>query len=103
GLGADVFVFNNEGESDNGKPDTIYDLSNVDTIDLSGIDANAGAAGEGAFTLVSAFTNTKGELMLSYDAVHDITSVLADITGDGLADMTIYLTGDKHAFTNFVL
>ncbi|MGZ8370078.1 MAG: calcium-binding protein, partial [Caulobacteraceae bacterium] len=103
GLGADVFVFNNKGESDNGKPDTIYDLSNVDTIDLSGIDANAGAAGEGAFTLVSAFTNTKGELMLSYDAVHDITSVLADITGDGLADMTIYLTGDKHAFTNFVL
>ena len=64
-------------------------------IDLQRIDPD--------LQLVSAFDGHAHELTLSYDAAHDRTSLQADLNGDGKADMTVWISGDHHDFTNFVL
>ena len=47
-------------------------------------------------------TNHRGEMTLSYDSGDDLTTILLDIDGNGVANMTIYLEGDQTGFNDFV-
>ncbi|WP_157403899.1 calcium-binding protein [Paracoccus sp. N5] len=97
GLGADQFVFLTLGESGVAAAgrDLIQDFSHAqgDRIDLRGIDANAGLAGDQAFRLIGerAFTGTAGELR--YERAGNVTTILADSNGDGRADFSVALNG----------
>jgi serralysin len=85
GAGADVFRFTELGGSD-----AILDFtSGTDTIDLSGIDADTGAAGDQAFGFVggAAFSGTAGELR-SYSS-GGAGFLAGDVDGDAVADFTI--------------
>ncbi len=93
GAGADRFVFTDILESPSGKTaDFITDFSVAqgDKIDLSGIDAIAGGADD-AFTFVSSFSGTAGEVMVVNNAKVMSSYVLADVDGDGKSDFQINL------------
>jgi Ca2+-binding RTX toxin-like protein len=92
GEGADTFVFALPTGAD-----LITDFQTGDRIDLSQIDAVSGnAAPDDVFTLVSFLTGTAGEIAVT--ALGSDTLILLDISGDGLADATIRLTG-AHGLT----
>ncbi|MFJ1291253.1 calcium-binding protein [Paracoccus yeei] len=97
GLGADQFVFLGLGESGVAAAgrDLIQDFSHGqgDRIDLRGIDAHAGLAGDQAFRLIGerAFTGAAGELR--YERTGNLTTILADANGDGRADFSVALHG----------
>jgi VCBS repeat-containing protein len=106
GTGADDFIFTLPGQS--GKTATTRDIITdfqvrVDDIDLSAIDANGAAAGNGRFSFVTAkgaaFTGKKGQLVWLQEnpagTARDKTIVMGDINGDGRADFHIELTGLK--------
>jgi Ca2+-binding RTX toxin-like protein len=85
GSGLDVFKF-----AELGGEDEITDFrKGQDKIDLSGIDANSGTAGDDAFVWIgrNAFTGTAGELR-SYREGRDYF-VAGDVDGDGVADFVI--------------
>jgi Ca2+-binding RTX toxin-like protein len=103
GDGADSFVYARTGDSVAGAADLITDLDNTDSISLRRIDADITVGGDDAFTLVGAFSNHAGELVVSYDAGTDLTSIQGDVDGDGFADLVITASGDHHDFTNFLL
>ena len=103
GAGADIFDFNSAAETTVDAYDWILDLQAADRIDLSGIDANANVAGDQAFTLVSAFTGTAGQIRLAYSSASGDTWVQGDVNGDSVADFRIRLTGDHRDYDNFVL
>ena len=87
-LGADRFVFNSISESARGAArDTIFDFSHAqgDRIDLSAIDANGTASGNGTFSFVGSdpFGGTRAELRYA-------SGVLSgDVNGDRVADFEI--------------
>lgn len=92
GTGADMFVYTSIWDSTPGtlNHDVITDfVSGEDKIDLSVIDANPVAAGDQAFTFVTAYTGSAGEVM--YDSATGLIS--ADINADGLTDIEIMLEG----------
>lgn len=95
GAGRDVFVFGDIADSRvaAGGRDTIFDFSIAqgDRIDLRGIDANTGLAGDQAFAFVgtTAFSGTAGELR--YQITAGDTFVYGDVNGDGRADFAIML------------
>ncbi|MGO4129097.1 calcium-binding protein [Inquilinus sp. YAF38] len=97
GAGADSFIFvtTTESPSTAAGRDLITDFSHAqgDRIDLSLIDANAGAAGDQVFTYLGtgAFTGVAGQLHIWTDAGKTIVS--GDVNGDKLADFAIALTG----------
>lgn len=101
GGGADVFAFDDGDLSTS--PDKIAKLQGADSIDLSQIDADAVTGGDQAFTLVGAFSGAAGQLVLSYDAGTNRTSIEMDINGDSAADYVIVTKGDHTGFSNFVL
>ncbi|MEQ1542928.1 MAG: putative Ig domain-containing protein, partial [Novosphingobium sp.] len=87
GSAADRFVFADVADSVTGaNRDRISDFARgTDLIDLSGIDANAGLAGDQGFAWIGAagFTGVAGQL-------HFTGGILAgDLNGDGLADFEI--------------
>jgi Ca2+-binding RTX toxin-like protein len=102
GDGQDTFLFD-DGGSSVGNPDLITDLSPFDIIDLSAIDAEAGAAGDQQFALVSHFTGAAGELEILYDSGGDVTRFLMDTDGDAIADQAIDAMGDGGGFSQFIL
>ena len=102
GSGADVFVYKALSDSTVANSDLITDLSNSDFIDLSAIDANTTVGGVQHFSLVDAFTNTAGQVTLTYNSGTNITSLQADTNGDGVADMLVRITGDHADFDNFI-
>ena len=102
GGGADTFDYNAVSDSTFAAYDRIYDLEAADIIDLSGIDANANVAGNQAFVKVAAFSNTAGQMTLTYNSGGGFTVLAADVNGDGVADMRIVLYGDHTAHSNFV-
>jgi Ca2+-binding RTX toxin-like protein len=102
GLGADTFVYTSLRDSLVDKADVITDLRATDHIDVSALDADTTMAGDQAFTLVAALDGHSGELAMSYDASTDVTHLLLDVTGDGVADSMIDLAGDQTGFTGFV-
>ncbi len=90
GAGKDVFAFTNVTDSSGANQDTITDFTRgVDKIDLSAIDANVFADGNQAFKFIASnavFTDP-GQLKFSGGVV------TGDVTGDGIADFSIALTG----------
>jgi Ca2+-binding RTX toxin-like protein len=100
GTGGDTFLFAwNDSPS---QPDLIKDLTNADAIDLTSIDVDPGSSYD-TFDLVSSFSNTPGEMRLTYDAVANRTSLLMDMDGDAAADMTILMSGQHTSFDNFLV
>ncbi len=106
GAANDVFDFNLVTET--GKTastrDIIKDFTHLgDDIDLSTIDANGTAAGNGVFSFQAAkgaaFTGVKGQLhWTQFNAagtINDKTIIEGDINGDKVADFQIELTGLK--------
>jgi Ca2+-binding RTX toxin-like protein len=102
GAGGDTFVFD-DLDSMLGASDRILDLQAQDTIDLSRIDANEGAAGNQAFMFVGAFSGAAGEATLKYAVGGDLTRLSLDTDGDGAADIVIIAAGDQREFSGFVL
>ena len=73
-------------------PDVIADIaSGSDKIDLGAIDANADTGTNDAFTFIGtgAFSNQAGQLRAV--TANGVTSVFADVDGDGSADLHIIL------------
>ena len=112
GAGADIFVFTSLGDSLNfvmrsdGKklvPDKLADfVSGTDKIDLSAIDANAGTAGDDAFTFLgtAAFTGHAGELR--YEVVQGQVHIYGDVDGDARIDFHIVASGTQLLATDFI-
>ena len=97
GGGADRFVYVATGESGIGaSADRITDFSHAqgDRIDLSGIDANGGAPGNGAFAFIGTglYTGVAGQLRCAVTSP-GVTTVAGDVNGDGVSDFHIALTG----------
>lgn len=103
GKGKNTYIFSALSDSTTAGSDTIEKLGLKDTIDLSAIDANSSASGNQAFKLVGAFTHHAGELVLTFHAGSDTTTIDMDVDGDGVADATISVNGDAHSFHHFVL
>ncbi|MGL4960572.1 MAG: calcium-binding protein [Inquilinus sp.] len=98
GAGADRFQFTAVGDSVVGtNADRITDFSRAqgDKIDLSGIDANTGAAGNQAFSFIgsSLFGHHAGELRAAVTSP-GVTTIAGDVNGDGVSDFHITLTGN---------
>jgi len=90
GGGADSFIWNSAGHSPPGKADTIADFQrNADLIDLRGIDANPGGAGDQPFTYIgtAAFSGTNGQVR--HESRADGVHVFGDVNGDAIADIEI--------------
>jgi Ca2+-binding RTX toxin-like protein len=65
-----------------------------DTIDLSGIDANAALAGDQAFTFIGTNAFTQGVVgQVRIEATSVGTWVYAETTGDGSVDFAVFLQG----------
>jgi serralysin len=94
--GADRFIFLATGDStsDSTTRDAITDFTHADgdKIDLSAIDANGSASGNGTFTLISGgFGGHAGELRLN--AVSAGLQVQGDVNGDKVADFVVVVSG----------
>jgi Ca2+-binding RTX toxin-like protein len=105
GTDGDLFRFSPGDTGTGAAADTITDFVNyADKIDLIGIDANSGAAGDQAFSWIgtAAFSGTAGELRYYFDGTD--TWIQGDYTGDGISDFDIVLTGSVTLFaTDFYL
>jgi Ca2+-binding RTX toxin-like protein len=97
--GNDAFVFNTVAESQAGATtrDTILDFTGSDVFDLRGIDANALATGNQAFSFIgsAAFTGA-GQLRFEADGLGN-TLVQADVNGDLASDFEVLLQGTTRA------
>ena len=96
GAGNDTFKFASAAAA-NG--DTIVGFQTGDRIDLSGIDANSGTAGNQAFTLVTGALQTgAGKLVVSHEtrADGDHTVIEGHVDGNDVADFRIDLTGSHN-------
>ncbi|TSD87758.1 hypothetical protein FFK22_015800 [Mycobacterium sp. KBS0706] len=96
GTGADRIYFTALGDSVVGaNADVITDFSHTqgDRVDLTGIDANAGAAGDQAFSFIGSglYTGVAGQLR--YAVANGITTIAGDVNGDKVSDFHIILTG----------
>jgi Ca2+-binding RTX toxin-like protein len=96
GVGADRFVYSAVGDSAVGaNRDVITDFSHAqgDRIDLSAIDGNGAAPGNGVFTFIGTglFTAVAGQLR--YAVGGGQTVIAGDANGDGVSDFHIALTG----------
>ncbi|HEY5796726.1 MAG TPA: calcium-binding protein, partial [Bosea sp. (in: a-proteobacteria)] len=104
GTGNDTFRFLDAAGADG---DTILDFEPGDRLDVSGIDADAGAGGNQAFTLIpgQAFT-ASGQLMVTYETREgvDYTIVSGNVGGSLEEDFQVELKG-SHNLTgaNFTL
>jgi hypothetical protein len=93
--GADTFKWMTADDSAVGK---------ADKIDLSGIDARSATPLESdsfAWLGTGAFTGTAGQLR--YEMSGGSANVYGDVTGDGVADFHLILTGATPLQTDFVL
>jgi uncharacterized protein len=92
GPGSDSYLYQDPGQSTGASRDSILGFAAGDKIDLSGIDANGSAAGEGAFSFVgaAAFSGVAGELRAVQSGGSWI--IEGDVNGDGVADLLIAVT-----------
>jgi serralysin len=94
--GADTFQFSDLAESGvaGSQRDVVRDFApGIDTVDLSGIDADSLLAGDQAFAFIGAgpFSGAAGELRYVNTATKTI--VHADVDGDGGADFAMLFNG----------
>jgi Ca2+-binding RTX toxin-like protein len=107
--GADTFLYRDAAHSTVAASDTVLDLTLGDLIGLSGIDADAAAAGDQAFAFIgsAAFTGQAGQLRAEQSGTRPGTwTVQGDTDGNGAADFQLFVTvTDSHALTtaDFVL
>jgi Ca2+-binding RTX toxin-like protein len=101
--GADRFVFtaladslatSGPGVGEGLTADWVRDFSAAegDRIDVSGIDADAGLAGDQAFVLVSAFSGQRGQAVLRQVTPGE-TLLQLDVDGDGASDFDLRISG----------
>ncbi|MBU1305873.1 MAG: VCBS repeat-containing protein, partial [Alphaproteobacteria bacterium] len=105
GAGADTFVFSAMAESPTGgNRDVITDFESIDTIDLTGIDANATLAGLQGFTFIGLSSGTSvGQGQLKLQQWAGITYLLGNAGTDTVADFQVELTGLHNLTTdNFI-
>jgi Ca2+-binding RTX toxin-like protein len=100
GGSSDAFIYTNVIDSTTGSIDTITDLNIVDMIVLDAIDADSILGGDQDFVPVLAFTNTAGELTVTYQEGKDRTVFAGDTDGDGDGDLIIYASGDQSGHDN---
>lgn len=103
GADDDTFIYQAVGDSGKKGVDTITDLSAGDTIDLHLIDASTKTDGDQAFHIVAKLKGHAGEMTVVYDADHDRTIVSMDVNGDQEADTIIWINGDHHTYSGWVL
>jgi serralysin len=104
GAGADNFLFLKAADSNLYGDDKVRDFSRKehDKIDLSAVDANGTAAGNGEFHLIgdNDFSGQRGQLRI--ETKNGVTRIQGDTDGNGLTDFTISLDGRidlaKHDF-----
>ena len=93
--GADRFIYRGIKDTTVAAPDFIAGFSHIegDAIDLSAIDANGNAAGDGKFHFIgtAAFSHTAGELR--FEKTGGNTFITGDVNGDAVADFQIELGG----------
>ena len=103
GFGADTFVFAASSDAAPTARDVILDFGAGDRIDLSGIDANTGLAGDQGFTLNNQ-TGHAGDMAMFYDAQGDRTVVLLYTDNSGQASSILELAGNHGLTTSdFIL
>ena len=92
GAGEDVFRFLSASGADG---DTILDFEPGDRLDLSGIDANSGTAGNQSFTLVTGSLSGAGQLMVTHETRDgvDYTIVSGNVSGGDGEDFSLELKG----------
>src|SRR6185295_14196322 len=98
GQGGDTFVYTTANESTATSHDTIFDFdenTGGELISLTAIDANTNAGGDQAFVFDSAQNAgvVNNHVTWFQDVAHNQTVIQADNNGDGIADLTIILTG----------
>ncbi|MFC3077021.1 hypothetical protein ACFODL_02845 [Phenylobacterium terrae] len=106
GAGADRFVIANAAHSTAAAPDRVldFDWSLGDLVDVSGVDANPGVAGDQAFEFVGAFTGTAGQVRPVIDYGMNQTRLEFDINGDGVGqEMVVILSGHQPMGAGLVL
>jgi Ca2+-binding RTX toxin-like protein len=103
GAGKDKIVYFSLSDSTVEAPDLIKGLQAIDRVTLASIDANVNVDGDQRFSLVSAFTHTAGEAVITFDSGENTTLLELDVNGDGMADGAIAMAGDQTDFTNFAL
>ncbi|TBZ36055.1 calcium-binding protein [Rhizobium leguminosarum] len=106
GIGEDTFILKAPTETGSGlNRDGITDFQHgVDKIDISAIDANGSAAGNGTFHFQAQenalFDHKAGALAWHYDdhagTASDVTVIQADMNGDGIHDFEVQLKGLVH-------
>lgn len=99
GAGNDKFVFNSEKDADG---DTILGFQPGDKIDLSGTDANNGASGNQAFTLVAGSTlSGAAQLIVTHETRDDgdYTVVQGSVDGDNSAELRLSIKGNHNLTT----
>ncbi|SFJ28160.1 Ca2+-binding protein, RTX toxin-related [Phyllobacterium sp. CL33Tsu] len=99
GAGNDTFRFLSAGDADG---DTIAGFQPGDKIDLGGIDANGGAAGNQSFTLVAGSTlSGAAQLVVTHETREDgeYTIVQGSVDGDSGAELRLSIKGN-HDLTN---
>ncbi|MCX7096080.1 MAG: calcium-binding protein [Methylobacter sp.] len=103
GAGADVFRYLETAQSSSFL-DSITDLTNLDIIDFSAIDAAANIAGDQAFILSNDGTwHATGQGEVRLYQLGGNTNLEVDVNGIGFANMIIQIVGDHANFQNFVL
>jgi Ca2+-binding RTX toxin-like protein len=103
GKGIDTFRFTDVADSGGSLIDEIQDLSKLDVIDISAIDANWEVDGDQAFLLVKHLTGHAGEASLVYDKNEAVTLLELDTDGDGVANSEIVIDGNGSKHTDFIL
>jgi Ca2+-binding RTX toxin-like protein len=96
GAGEDIFVF---GSTAAAHGDTIRGFEAGDKIDLSGIDANAGVAGNSSFTLESGqATTAPGQIVVTHETREDgeYTVVSGNTAGDNAPEFRISISGNHN-------
>ena len=97
GGGADQFIYTNALDSTPTSSDQILDFTHgIDTLSLSGIDANSLVAENQAFTFIgdAAFSGAGASSAGELRAVQtgSVWQVTGDVNGDGVADFGVFLT-----------